>query len=217
MDSYGGRAKAEKSGLRNDKDALLQAAQGVRGLLVAPGQMKKDDANAYFARISNLFSGVDRLTLDLALFGWAALHGTGADTNYAEAEPIEAGGVSHPATAVFGGIIPVDSRGYPRKAFSTYFEVNAVRYLEVLPELSTMLTSRAAKSGFPGAPPLMLIDFVKGVTASTIGDAGIRVSMKDNLLARRGKGTKVSSASGVSTPTPVVELGGHSNGGGGLY
>lgn len=197
------------AGLAAEMAELEAAAAQVRGGLVAPGQMSKDEAGRYFARVANLFPGVERLTVDLAVFAWGALHGTGSKTNYTEADPIEVGGVKVPATEVFGGIIPVDARGLPRKAFSTYFEEKAVKYLAVLPELGPKLSARAAKSGNAGAPPITLIDFVKGVSASTSGGSASRQHAKDTFLRRRGVGA------GVEAGAPAVDLGGPAPSGGG--
>jgi len=140
----------------------------------------------------------------MALFSWGALHGTGSNTNYTIAEPITVGGMKVPATEVFGEIIPVDSRGLPRKAFSTYFEEKAVKYLSYLPELGPKLAARAAKAGHAGAPPLALIDFIKGVTPSTSGGAASRQHLKATLLEKRGRVVNSEAGGGAA-----VDLGGH--------
>jgi len=209
-----GGSKDKSRGEEFDDRALQAAADRVRST-VAPGQISVDEAKRYFAQVANLFAGVDRLELELALFSWGALHGTGSKTDYSKAEPIVAGGVTVKATQVFGGVFPIDDRGLARRAFSTMFELKAERYLAALPELGRMLAARAARAGRPGASPLVLLDFVKGVTASTLGDSGTRQAMKDELLRRR------VNSSGPSVSTPVVDLGGgtsdHHHGGAGLY
>jgi hypothetical protein len=167
--------------------------------------------------MAGLFPGVKRLEVDLALFAWGVLNGTGSNTDYTNAPPITAGGISVPATRVFGEILPLDSRGVPRKVFSTYFEGDSVRYLDAFPEFVPMLAARAAKAGQPGSPPILHVDFVRGVTASTMGNSLSRLAGKDNLLARRGKGAHVETRGGQVTP--VVEMGNSSANAvsGGLY
>jgi len=214
--SGGGTRDKKKSGGDDMSDlvALKAAAARVRGTLVPPGQVHPDVAADYMSKIANLFSGVDRTEIDMALFAWGALNGTGSETNYAQALPIEAGGKKVEATRVFGTILPVNAQGIPRKVFSTYFEKKAAVYLEVLPEIGDMLRNRAARAGIANAAPLLLIDFVKGVSAATAGDGMERQSVKDTLLSRRGK--RITDSGSVQT-VPKVDLGAERSGRGGLY
>jgi len=193
-------------------EQLRAAGEKVAGALVAPGQISEDECGRYFVRIHGLFSSVPVVEFTLALFAWGCLEGTGANTDYANAQPLVVGGVSVDAVKFAGGIVPVDDRGLLRKFFSTKYEKVARGYMDVIPGLRDKLAARAAKAGDPQGDPYNYIDFVKGVSAASKGSAGARVLGKDALLRRRGTGPAVSAK-----PVPEVKfLDGGSNGGG-LY
>jgi len=145
--------------------------------------------------------------VEMALFLWGALNGTGADTDYAHSPAIKAGGIAVPATAVFGGVLPVSEQGVPRKVFSSYFEEMAPVLVESLPAgFADKLAARAAKAGVHRGSTMSLIDFVKGVTYATAANGSTRQGAKDALLRRRGKDV----GKGAATP---VEIGGPRIGG----
>lgn len=191
-------------------EQLQAAAASVSRTLVAPGQMAVDEARGYYAKIKNKFPGGSEVEFDLALFAWGCTQGTGASTDYASAEPLIVGGVSVPAVAFAGGIVPVDDRGLLRKFFSTTYEEKARRYMGALPALQVKMRARAAKAGDVGGDPFNHIDFVRGVGVSSGGSAGIRVAVKDRLLARRGDQS-------FAPRDPAVDLGGERSGSGGLF
>jgi len=187
-----------------EEDELARVAAEVLRDLVKPGQVSADVANAYWAQVVALFPLGPGVATELPLFAWAAMNGVGSRTDYSTAPDIVVGGRKVRATRVFGEIIPSDDRGIPRKVFSTLFESKAVRYTNALgPEFANGLAARAAKSGHPGANPVDVIDFCRGVDASTAGSAGVRVSVKNGLLAIRSDAHAPREVS-VSMPTPTA-------------
>jgi len=187
----------------DDEAELARVAAETLRTMVRPGQVSEAEAARYWSQIVALFGTGEGLATRLPMFAWGALNAVGSRTDYSTAPDIEIGGRRVRATKVFGEIMPVDNRGIPRKVYSTLFEQKAAEYVKALgPDFAAALAPRAAKSGHVGANPVDLIDFCRGVTPGTSGSAGVRVSVKDNLIGRRGNGQPVGEAP-VSMPQPT--------------
>jgi len=215
----GGKSSEGLAAILNDPSALRELALEAANATAAPGQISQDEANRYMSRIVNLFPGANRAVVELRLFTWGALNGTGADTDYAGMPDIEVDGMRVQATSIFGDIIPVSSAGIPRKFFSTYFEKMAPLLVAASPELVDKLAARCARACVRRGDVLSVLDFVKGVTSATAGSGSERQRAKDLLILRRSKG-RTDDFARVAPMTEAAVLGSgttETGGRGGLY
>lgn len=183
-----------------DIKALRAAASEAADHINAPGQMSVDDANTYMAEIKNLFPGVDGVQVEIALAMWAALHDVGGTQDFSSKDPIVAGSISVPATRVFGGVVPVDNRGLPRKFCSTRFEGVVGALLNADPTFRQKLTPKAIRAGLQPGDELKVVSYVRGVTPATVSGGGDRQMAKDMLLNRR----PATQGAQMNLSSPVV-------------
>jgi len=181
----GDRKHNSLDALLEDEAALATAVAEVSMKYAAPGYMHMDEVQRYMTRIKSLFPGCSGAEVELALFVWGMLNGTGGTDDYAGKPDIEVGQISVPATAVCGGIIPVGVDGKVRQFFAAAFERQAPALLKKMPHLHTLMAPRVAKAGLVTGQTLMAIDFVKGATPETVGSGTLRASVKKAFIQQR--------------------------------
>jgi hypothetical protein len=191
--------------LVSDRAKLRAAVQKAVAASSLPGQVSMDQANGWMAEIANLFSGVDRGDVEVALCVWGILHGVGGEDDFATKPPVVAGGKTVAATAVFGKIVPVGVEGKARQFMSTFFESMVPAVLEADPGLQDALAPRCAKAGLSRGQAAQVVDFVRGVQPETAGLNVDRQRAKAVLIAAKNRGGR--SPGGPVSPV-VEDLGG---------
>jgi len=186
-------------------EKIAEYSASMKNSLTPPGHMQKDKANAYMAKIVQLF-GKSEVEVQLAVAGWACVHDVGSVQSFADKPPIVLGTKSVPADAVFGDIIPVTSAGEPRQFCATMFEKDIGVVLQVFPQINTMLAARCAEAGLPASNPRAVISFLKGVTTSTAGANVGRVAAKKTLIAKNVGKSAGGGAARVATEEARVAV-----------
>lgn len=202
-------SKGTLAELAKDRAALRAAAQALAATIVPPGQISWDEANGYMARIANLFSGEPRVDVELSLAIWGSVNGVGGEDDFGTKPAIVVGSTTVAATDVFGKIVPTGVQGRARQFMSAYFEKDMPAVLDAFPELHDMLAPRVAKAGLNKGQTLQVIDFVKGVTSSTVGLSGDRAAAKARLVSL--KSTSGRSPGGAPPPAVTEVLSGGSS------
>lgn len=191
--------------LVKDASALRAAVARAAAANPLPVQVSQDQADQWMAKIYNLFTGVDSSEVDIALCYWSMVNGVGGEDDFSTKPPIVAGGISVPATQVFGDIVPVGIEGTARKFASTMFESYVPAVLKAYPELQTALSHRTAKAGLSHGQGGQVIDFVKGVTSATVGLSGDRNAAKQRLIAMKKAGGLSPGTTAPKVPEVVDE------------